>query len=427
MQKSGRQSIEEKIHSFLRDGFSPKFGQVSAEFDTNRHWKKCNDLGTELWLDTGNVEDISRCWTREFRAVTTNNTLLNKEVQTGRYDRLIAEIDGMLEEYNLDKDRKKLEFAFVLNAYHALRLVEKFDAYVSVEEHTDLAYDVGAALNYARRYHAVCPERFIVKIPFTPAGLLATRLAADEGIPVNHTLGFSARQNYVIARISRPSFVNVFLGRLNSFVQKNGLGTGEYIGERAALASHAAIEELRSQGSAPSRQIAASLRDGKQVESLVGIDVMTMPPGVAEEFIGMDIPLDQVADRTGANYEPGLGNPTDIGKYGLDMFWEVPDRLVRCIDRLENEDLGRYTPDKIIDFFHANDCGDVMVRWTEKQIKTSWDEGKIPHLDNWKDTIVDKAIGIDSLMNLAGLYSFSTDQNAMDNRVISILEKTGKS
>jgi len=425
MEKS-KQTIENKIQDFLREGFSPRFGRIDSEFATNARWQKCSDLGTELWLDSGNFDDISRCWTRQFRAVTTNNTLLNKEVQTGRYDRLIMEIDAMLKEYDLDKDRKKLEFAFILNAYHALRLVEKFDAYVSVEEHTDLANNLDAALQYARRYYAICPERFIVKIPFTPAGLLATRKAASEGIPINHTLGFSARQNYLIARISRPAFVNVFLGRLNTFVRDNGLGTGEYVGERAALASHAAVKELRRTASVPSRQIAASLRDGRQVENLVGIDVMTIPPGVADEFIGLDIPAEFVADRTGTDYEPGVANASDIQRYGIDMFWEVPDRLIQCVDKLEKEELEAYTPDNIIDFFHANNCGDMMVRWTEKQIKTSMDEGKIPHLDKWKDALLKKEIGTDSLMNLAGMCSFSADQRAMDNRVTSVLEKRGK-
>ena len=130
--------------------------------------------------------------------------------------------------------------AFILNATHGLRLVERFDAHVSVEEHTDLAHDLEQSVEYARRYYAICPERFYVKIPFTPAGLLATRRVRQEGIPVNHTLGFSARQNYVITRLALPTFVNVFLGRLNSFIADNGLGSGDYVGEKATLASQQA-------------------------------------------------------------------------------------------------------------------------------------------------------------------------------------------
>ena len=160
----------------------------------------------------------------------------------------------------LTEKQRILEIAFILNAYHALRLVEQFDCFVSVEEHTDLASEVDLAIEYAQRYHAICPERFIVKLPFTPAGLLATRKLSKEGIPINHTLGFGARQNYVIARIAQPKFVNVFLGRLNSFIIDNGLGDGAYIGEKATLASQAAIRKLRSEGEpAPNKSAPVSV------------------------------------------------------------------------------------------------------------------------------------------------------------------------
>jgi transaldolase len=423
MGRSASQSIEARIHEFLQSGFSPRFGKVDPGLGSEQRWQKCRDLGTELWLDTGNIEDISQCWTREFSAVTTNNTLLNKEVQTGRYDKLVADIRKMLEDYNLDEKQKKMEYAFVLNAYHALRLVEKFDAYVSVEEHTDLAFDTQAALEYARRYYAICTQRFFVKMPFTPAGLLATRKAANEGIPVNHTLGFSARQNYVIARIGRPKFVNVFLGRLNAFVKDNGLGTGDFVGERATIASNAVVKRLRLNGAAPSRQIAASLRDGPQVASLVGVDVLTMPPTVASQYMEMQVPPEQITDQSGADYTVGVSSAGDIEKYGLNMLWEVPDRLIRCIDKLEKDDLEKYTSDRLIDFFRENGCGDLMVRWSDRQIETSMKEGKIPRLENWMDALSEKKIGLDSLMNLAGLCSFTADQKAMDDRVRSVLKK----
>lgn len=60
-----------------------------ASLDIDLHWERVRQIGTELWLDTGSIADIEKCWTREFSALTTNNTLLNKEVQTGQYDILI--------------------------------------------------------------------------------------------------------------------------------------------------------------------------------------------------------------------------------------------------------------------------------------------------------------------------------------------------
>ena len=416
------QSVEENIHNFLTAGFSPKFGKVKSSFASSKLWQKFNDIGTELWLDTGNINDISKYWTQQFTSLTTNNTLLNKEVQSGRYDRLVADIAKILNKYDLDENQRKLEFAFALNAYHALRLVEKFDAYVSVEEHTDLANDIEAAVIYARRYYAICPERFIVKIPFTPAGLLATRQAVNEGIPVNSTLGFSARQNYIITRIAKPNFVNVFLGRLNSFTADNGLGNGLYIGEKATIASHLAVSEIRRTHSTPTRQIAASLRDGQQVPNLAGVSVFTMPPKVAGEFLDMNIPPEQITDQTGQNYEPGITDKKNIDRFGFNCLWEITDELINCVDKLEQENLDTYTADNIVDFFHENNCGDMMVRWSEKEIKTSIEEGKIPRLENWRQALTDKIVGLDSLMNLAGLCSFASDQNAMDERVKSVLQ-----
>ncbi len=233
--------LSEQVHEFVRRDFTPHYGR-KTEFASDDLWRQLLDLGTELWLDSGNFEEVRSVWTREFTALTTNNTLLNQEVQTGTYDDLISEAADLLAGFeDLTEREFMLEIAFILNATHGLRLVEQFDAFVSVEEHTDLANDVERAVEYARRYYAICPERFYVKIPFTPAGLLATRRARQENIPVNHTLGFSARQNYVITRLSAPNFVNVFLGRLNSFIAENDLGTGDYVGERATLASQQAV------------------------------------------------------------------------------------------------------------------------------------------------------------------------------------------
>jgi len=402
--------------------FSPRFGQLKETFKTNPLWRGLRELGSELWLDTGSIEDSQKLWTQEFSALTTNNTLLNREVQTGRYDSLVREANQMLAKHSeLNEQERILEIAFVLNAWHALRLVEKFDAYVSVEEHTDIAHDVEQAVDYARRYHAICPERFIVKIPFTPGGLLATRRASAEGIPVNHTLGFSARQNYVISRIGRPAYVNVFMGRLNSFVASNELGDGRYVGEKATLASQAAVGKLRKMNLTPSRQIGASFRAGAQVRDLAGIDVMTIPPKVASEFLSMGIAADQVADKTTMDYSPGLNEDVDAHAIRLDTLWDIDDNLVACVDALEKEKLDSFTPDDLVDFFRDHNCGDVMVRWSDSQIATSTAEGKIPRLENWRDALADRSIGLDSLMNLAGLNSFATDQKAMDERIRQVL------
>jgi hypothetical protein len=108
-----------EIRDFLRKDFKPRFGQLKKELPTSPLWRRLRELGTDLWLDTSSIAETEPLWTREFSALTTNNTLLNKEIQTGRYDGLIACAAAMLAAHrNLsDKDRV-LELAFILNAYH---------------------------------------------------------------------------------------------------------------------------------------------------------------------------------------------------------------------------------------------------------------------------------------------------------------------
>ena len=415
-------NLAQEVHQFVCSGFTPHFDQLTETFRSDPTWERLGNLSSQLWLDTGSIADASEIWTRQFSALTTNNTLLNREVQTGRYDQLVIEAETMLAGYgHLTAQQRILEIAFILNARHGLKLVEKFDAYVSVEEHTDLAHDLAGTVEYARRYYAICPQRFIVKVPFTPAGLLATRKLAQQGVTVNHTLGFSARQNYVIARIGRPAYVNVFFGRLNSFVADNGLGDGTYVGEKATLASQAVIRRLRETHGVPSLQIGASFRKGQQVRDLVGIDVMTMPPKVARQFLELNIPPEQLTDRTGMDYHPPLEQGVDPQAIRLDTLWDTDNTLEACLDALEQENLDSFTPSDLVSFFAEHRCPDVLVRWTVQEAATSAQEGKIPKIDHWRDALASKLIGLDSLMNLAGLNSFIADQKAMDDRVAGVL------
>jgi transaldolase len=413
--KSG---LESQLRKFIKEDFSPHFNQLKTGFPTKPVWSKLSQVGSQLWLDSGNIGDIEKFWTQEFSAVTVNNTLLNKEIQSGRYDSLIPEIMNVLNSYpKLSEKQTILEINFVLNCWHGLRLVEKFDAYVSLEEHTDIAGDVEQAVDYAKRFYEICPERFFVKIPFTPAGLLATRRLSAEGVPVNHTLGFSARQNYLIARIGKPAYVNVFLGRLNSFIADNKLGDGAYLGEKATLASQKTVLDLRRKNLTNSLQIGASFRTGRQVFDLAGIDVMTIPPKVAGEFLDLNISPEEITDKSGSEYQLGINDEVDRAAIRLDTLWEVDDTLVSCVSELEKENLDSFTPDDLYDFFKKHRCADLLVEWDRRQIEASYKEGKIPNVADWKDALESKDIGLDSLMNLAGLNSFRKDQEETDSRI----------
>ena len=117
------------------------------------------------------------------------------------------------------------------------RLASKFGGLVSVELHTDTAHDIKAIQYYGRRFHEICPEQFIVKVPYTAEGLIGARLLKDSGVRVNFTLEFSARENVLVTRVARPDYVNVFLGRIGAYMINNKLGDGSGAGEKAVISS----------------------------------------------------------------------------------------------------------------------------------------------------------------------------------------------
>lgn len=411
------------LAALVREEFTPHFGQLDDAFPDNESVAELADAGTECWLDTGDIDAIEQRWNRRLRAVTTNNSLLNKEVQKGIYDDLIARSADVVRQHggsDVDERTLALEITFVLNARHALRLVEKFDAFVSVEEHTDLAFDADAALTCARRYHAICPERFYVKIPFTAAGLVAARHCHEEGIPVNLTLDFSARQNYLAARYAHPWFCNVFMGRLNSFVSENDLGSGDMVGEATTLASQRVVRRLRESGHFATRQIGASIRNGQQLVDLAGLDVYTTPTAAYDEFLASEASL---FDRTDDRPMLGIKDEVDRGKVGLHSLFGVPDELANACDVLDGMDPGEMTADLLADTLRVKGVRDLIVDWDRDQLAASRDEGKIPMLSRWGKLLVDKAAGLDALMNLAGYSAFANDQDAMDARVREVLAR----
>ncbi len=393
------------VASYPRDRAKPPAARAST------FWNALTETGTELWLDTGDLDAAAGLWCEEFSALTTNNTLLNKEVQKGTYDAFIAETARQLTD--LDEQQRVIEVAFVLNAVHALRLVDRFDARVSVELHTALADDVEAAVFYGKRYFHLCPERFIVKVPLTPSGLLATRELRAAGVPVNFTLGFSARHNYLATAFARPSYVNVFLGRLGAYVADNKLGDGKLVGERAALASQAAIERAGADNDEPTLQIAASLRDAGQVRDLAGIDVFTMPTAVAA---AAEKELDgRFEYHRDAQYATRFNDPATEKAMRAETLWEISDEVEALVESLEESVPA--TADHLVERAHACGCGDLFPLLSEADRERIRVDGKIPKHAAWAERIAKGEIAIDTLLNLAGLASFTQDQAALDDRI----------
>ncbi len=185
-------TLNDKIHEFILKGIN----ETPFEPKPDPFWQNLKETGTELWLDTGDIEEAKKIWSAEMTALTTNNTLLNKEIQKGIYDFFIREAHKIVKQLPLNE--QVIEIAFILNARHGLRLAKIFGGSVSVELHTDTANDFDAIVDYGKRYFNISPEHFLVKVPYTATGLLGARKLRQLGVRINLTLEFSARQNVMV-------------------------------------------------------------------------------------------------------------------------------------------------------------------------------------------------------------------------------------
>lgn len=401
------------VREFCLRDYTPPAADLRATFPSQAIWKDMLSTGTEAWLDTGDVDAARELWTQEFTALTTNNTLLNKEVQKGIYDALVPEAATMLKTANPDigEEQLVLEIAFILNAVHGLKLVSTFDADVSVELHTNLSRDTEATYQFGKRYHAINPERFIVKVPLTPEGLVGARRLSDDGVRLNFTLGFSARQNYAIAKIARPTWVNVFMGRNGAFVKDNGFGTGENVGEKATLASQRTLRDLQASEGLEVRQIGASIRSGQQVFDLLGLDVFTIPTGAAKQYVELNPSPDTVVDHTGNDPEVTLTQGHD----DVAKMWEVSDEFKAAVNGVTFD--AALTGDAIRQHLAAHGAGDLFPTLDAEDLERVSRESKIPKADSWNDRVAAGTASWDGLLSEAALASFHQDQMDLDDRI----------
>ena len=408
--------LDELVHQIASQDVS--LGKPSRKYQSDPLLAALRELGTELWIDTGDLELAQSIWRTELTALTTNNTLANQVVQSGVMDGVIQETVNKLKANapGLSPEELILEIGFVINCRIALRLVEAFKVKVSVELHPSMARDISKTVLYGHRYFRVCPDYFIVKVPLTPEGFLAVRRLRKEGVPVNFTLGFSARQNYLAARLANPDYLNVFLGRLNQVVVDNDIGDGTMVGEKVTLATQRTLQELRGQNATRSRLIGASIRSGEQVAALAGLDVLTIPPKAMKEFLSSGLKPGALKNQTAGDPEPGIDFDSMWGAK-CNALWEVPDSFREAVDQLMRQGgLDDLSGEELVGFFEARFIS-LFHRFSRQELDQMYEHGKIPRLGAWPETLA-----LDDLMTQSALQSFRKDQDALDARIASFLK-----
>lgn len=124
-----------------------------------------------------------------------------------------------------------------------------------------------------RALYALDPDHIVVKVPFSAAGLAATRQLSDEGIPVNMTLVFSPNQALLTAAAG-ARYISCFMGRLDDI----SVDSAQVLGE--------IVDCLRLTGTTP-QVLAASIRHPEHVVTAaqLGCEVATLPAKVLRQML----------------------------------------------------------------------------------------------------------------------------------------------
>ncbi|HYW84387.1 MAG TPA: transaldolase, partial [Spirochaetia bacterium] len=201
------------------------------------------------------------------------------------------------------------------------------------------------------------------------------------------------------------------------YVMDNALGDGLLVGEKATLASQAAVARASKGRDQPTLQIAASMRGGSQVRDLAGVDVMTMPLATAAEARSK---LDgRWESKVREVYRVNLAKGVEESRVRLSTLWDVTDREEKLARSLVDQVPG--SAEELVDRAHQLGAGDLFPRLDPADRAAIAADGKIPKHSRWEERIARGELAIDTLCTIAGLQSFTADQEALDQRIRGLI------
>jgi transaldolase len=256
--------------------------------------RELHQLGQSIWLDSINrvmlrtgalaryVQDLA------VTGLTSNPTILGHAMAAGSdYDDSLARLfkDGVSNPQDLVYALAMEDLAEAAALFRpAFEQSAGIDGYVSVEVPPDVAYDAAATLQLAKRLHSQGGfGNLLVKIPGTPAGLVAMEEAVAAGIGINVTLLFSdshylrtadayiralERRRAIGQDLAVPSVASIFVSRWDAAADpllpprlhgRLGLAVAQkvYASYRSLLASDR-WQTLAAAGARPQRVLWAS-------------------------------------------------------------------------------------------------------------------------------------------------------------------------
>ncbi|MFC1761679.1 transaldolase family protein [Planctomycetota bacterium] len=405
-----------------QDNTSDLTGQSQCSYEALPIWERFAQAGTQLWIDANDCNTIEKYWTHVFSGIDVHQIGLEFELSPETSGQVIPTIMQKIQPSGTSADSVQ-QILSKLQIQLGLYMVQRFKTRVVVAIYAANVHDVEKIMDFARQACDYCPKQFIINIPWSPGGLLAARKLRWQGIAVMITQVFSARQSYIAARLAQPAFVNMSLTPLHDVVLKNQLGGGLYVGEKALLASQRTIKKLRHKEHLQTYQVASGFTDGCQLQNVTGVDVMSLSPHVIEDYLSLPIEGKTVFDRTDYDYMPLLNRNVDLGSQRFESLWQIDDTHIACMDKLLQEDLDSIAPEDLVSFGYNAGCEDLFVTWKAEERGFSQKEGPIPDLNHWATDLSRMRIGLDTLLNFAGLNALTKVQAELERHIAKTCAK----
>jgi transaldolase len=291
---------------------------------------------------------------------------------------------------------------------------------VSLQLHMGLCKDLETAKRMGRYLRSMVPSA-LIKVPFTPQAPHCILLARDlelEGIPVNFTSTFSARQAVVAAVLANVTRTNIFMGRLDEGLK------AERLGAHVGLEAQRALVRLRRETGVKTQLIIASMRDWQSFIWTAGCDVYTVPCQVIQDLLEQEvIALDAIQNQLETSYEAQLGISgrlaDKLGQDQISRLYRVEPEFVEFLVELRGTTEYRKLLDgeHLAKQFEAAGFGDFFYAPNESE----WSvirQGKIPDLEG----PLSRKLSLDTLYSLHADGDFEKSQEIMDREILERIQ-----
>ncbi|MCB9878827.1 MAG: hypothetical protein H6835_14625 [Planctomycetes bacterium] len=355
-------------------------------------------------------------WPAGFAGIGTNHALLDEGLQAAVFRGTVQRAEQLLRRAapELTESERRHEIAFVVDALRGLELVRAFGAGVEVcvDLHSDFATDAEASYHYGRRMFALCPQQFVVKIPLTPAGLLAAHRLVGDGVRVEVTHGFSVRQHELVARYVRPRFVGSVPGRVDAWFEKGGLPLAPGWCRPGALMTAVVQEMLGELPECVTKQVAATAHGSDTESTLAGVDVLSMPSLRAREAV----------DRRTDELQPLAGHPLltseVVAAAGADVFFRSESSTLVVAEQLAQRPAELLDAERVGAVLTDCQLPDLMPELLPVERRDLAAGGPVPVRELWQARVDTGELAWDGLLTEAALVASAVKQRQLDERLV---------